>query len=115
MTVADVPAEIVLRDHLAHVGEDLLRGRNRRAGPWLEAITERMQIAVGPDAGIFVGQPGAAKAFLRLQHDEARARNLGGEMIRRAYAGDAGAGDDDVEVLRPDRLRTVDLALDVHR
>ena len=64
--VADVPGEIVLLDHLAHIGADLLGGRDRRPDPWLEAVAEGVQVAVGADARIFVRPPGAAKRLLRL-------------------------------------------------
>ena len=76
MAVADVPVEIVLFDHFTHVGQDLRSGRDRRAGPRLEAITERVKIAVGADARIAVGDPRAAKALLRFEDDEARSRAL---------------------------------------
>ena len=91
VAIADVRAEIVLLDHLAHVGQDLGRGRDRRAGPGLEAIAEGVEVAVGADAGIAVGQPGAAEALLRFQHDEARAGALLGQVIGAADPGNAGA------------------------
>ena len=49
--VADVAAEIVLVDDLAQVAEDLGGGRDRRAGPRLEAVAEGVEVAVGADAG----------------------------------------------------------------
>ena len=101
--VADVPREIVLVDHLAHVGEDFVRGRDRRADPRLEAVAEGVEVAVGADARIAVGQPGAAEALLALEHDKARVRELLGQVIGAADAGDAGADDQDVEML--DSLR----------
>ena len=100
VAVADVAREVVLFDHLAHVVPDLLGRRDRRAGPRLEAVAEGEQIAVGADAGIFVGKPGAAEALLRLGHDEAGVRQLLCKMIRAADARDAGAHDQDVEVRR---------------
>ena len=72
MAITDVPAEVVLVDDFADVAQDLGSGRDRRAGPRLEAIAEGVEIAVGTDAGISVGEPGAAKAFLRFEDDEAR-------------------------------------------
>ena len=68
-------------------------------GPRLEAVAEGVQVAVGADAGIAVGAPGAAEGLLGFERDEARARALRGEVIGRADAGDAGAGDQDVEML----------------
>jgi hypothetical protein len=59
-----MPLKPVFGDDLAHIGENFRGGGDRRAGPWLEAIAEGVKIAVGADAGIAVGQPGAAKAFL---------------------------------------------------
>ena len=49
--------------------------------------------------GIAVRQPGAAEALLRLEHHEARARALLGEVIGAADPGDARADDQHVEVL----------------
>src|SRR5262249_36601276 len=64
--VADVPAEVVFLDHLAHVSEDFGGARDRRAGPRLEAISKSVKVAVGADSGIFVRPPGAAKRLLRF-------------------------------------------------
>ena len=99
MPVADVAGEIVLLDHLAHVGEDLGGGGDRRTPPRLEAIAEGVEVAVGADAGIAVRPPGAAEALLHVEHDEGLAGTLLGEVIGPANPGDAGAGDQDVEVL----------------
>ena len=65
VAVADVAGEVVLLDHLAHVVQDLVGGGDRRAGPRLEAIAEGVEVAVGADAGIAVGEPRAAEALLR--------------------------------------------------
>ncbi len=99
MAIADVAREIVLLDHLAHVVQDLLGRGDRLAGPRLEAIAEGVEIAVGADAGIAMGDPRPAEALLRFQHDEARARALLGQMVGAAHAGDAGADDEHVEML----------------
>src|ERR1700730_18631438 len=76
VTIADVAREIVLVDDLAHIAEDLGRGRDRRAGPRFEAIAEGIEIAVGADARIAVGRPGAAEALLFLEDDKAGPRAL---------------------------------------
>ena len=99
MPIADVRAEIVLVDDFAHVAQDLGCRRDRRAGPRLEAIAEGVEIAVGPDARIAVGEPGAAEAFLRFEDDEARPGTLLGEVIGTADPGDSRPDDHDVEVL----------------
>ena len=98
--VADVRAEVVLVDHLAHVFQDLRGRRDRRAGPGLEAVAEGVEVAVRADARIAVRDPGAAEALLRFEHDEAGAGALVGEVIGAADAGDAGADDQHVEVFR---------------
>lgn len=61
MAVADMAGEVVLGDHLAHVAQDFLGGRDRRPGPGLEAIAEGVEVAVGADAGVAVRAPGAAE------------------------------------------------------
>ena len=97
--IADVSVETVLGDDFAHVVEDLGPGRDRRTCPRFEAVTERVKVAVGPGAGVAVGEPRAAEALLRFEHDKARAGTLLGEMVSRADPGDAGPDDHDVEVL----------------
>ena len=101
MPVADMRAEVVLVDDFAHVAQDLRCRRDRRAGPGLEAIAEGIEVAVGADARIAVGEPRAAEVFQRFENDEARAGALLGEVIGAAHAGDAGADDQNVEVLGP--------------
>src|SRR5439155_11913942 len=49
MPIADVGRQVVLVDDLAHVTEDLCRGRDRCTGPRLEAVAESVEIAVGAD------------------------------------------------------------------
>jgi hypothetical protein len=100
VSVADVRGQIVLRDHLAHVLEDLRGGGDRRSDPRLEAVAEGVEIAVGTDARILVCEPGAAKALQRLQHDKACSRSLVLEVIGAADAGYARADDQDIEVFR---------------
>ena len=106
--------EIVLLDHVAHVFQDFGGARDRRRCPRLEAVAERVQVAVGADAGIAVGAPGAAKGLLGFQRDETRARALRREVIGGADAGNAGAGDQDVEMLGGAGRGCVDLGLNVH-
>src|SRR5260363_58515 len=115
MTVADVTAEVVLVDHVAHIFEDLFGRRDRRSDPRLEAVAERMQIAVGADAGIAMRAPGAAKTVLALQDDEAGLRHLPGKLIGTADARDAGADDQHVEMFSRLRGRSLpDGRDDVH-
>ncbi len=101
VAIADVAVKVVLLDHLAHVFADLVRGGDRRADPGLEAVAEGVEVAVGADAGILVGQPGAAEALQRVQHHEALAGRLLGQVVGGADAGDSRADDQHVEVLRP--------------
>jgi hypothetical protein len=98
VAVADVRAKIILGDHLAHIGEDLLGGGDRRARPGLEAIAEGVEVAVGADAGIAVRDPGAAEGLLGLQHHVTGVRPLGLQVIGGADAGYAGPDDQDVEM-----------------
>src|SRR3954454_14351232 len=98
-------AKIVLRDHLAHIGEDLVGSRDRRPDPWLEAVAEGVKIAVGTDAGITMRAPGAAKTLLAFQNHEAPVRQILRKLIGAADAGDSGSDDQDIEML--DGLRSV--------
>ena len=107
MPVADVSAELVLLDHLAHVAQDFLGGGDRCAGPGLETVAEGVELAVRAYAGVAVRDPGAAEAVLGFQHQVAGAGALGLEVVGSADAGDAGADDDDVKELRAVHLRIV--------
>src|SRR5216683_4505520 len=97
--IADMRAEAVLVDDFAHIAEDLGSRRDRCARPRLKAIAEGVEVAVGPDARITVGEPSAAEAFLRFEDDKARPRALLGQVIRSADAGNTCPDDHDVEVL----------------
>src|SRR3954451_2964387 len=107
-------SEPVLLDDLTHIAENFLGRRDRRAGPWLEAVTEGVQVAVGTDAGIAMRRPGAAEGVLRFKNHKARVRTLPGQVIRRADARNAGAGDEDLEMLNAWSRSTVYFCLDVH-
>ena len=99
MVVADVAIEVVLPDHLAHVGEDLVGGGDRRSDPRLEPIAERVQVAVGTDAGVLVRQPRPAEALELLEDDERLLRVLVLQVVSGTDARDACSDDQDVEVL----------------
>ena len=100
MLVADAPLEPVLGDHLAHVTPDFLGRRDRRASPGLEAIAERVEVAIRPDPGIFMGIPCSAIALLRLQHQEPCPRHGVLQVISGTDARYPGPDDQDIDVLR---------------
>ncbi|MGY3462497.1 hypothetical protein ACVWW5_007947 [Bradyrhizobium sp. LM3.4] len=112
--IADVAGDIVVVDHLVHVGEDFLGGCDGRSDPGLEAITEGVEIAVRADAGIAMRGPGAAERRLRFQDDEARARKLLCHVIGAADARDAGADDQHIEMFRSLFGRDVTANSDIH-
>ena len=112
--IADVAGEVVLIDDLAHVAQNLRGGGDRRAQPWLEPITEGMQVAVGANARVAVGDPGAAEGLLRFQDNEARAGALLRQVPGAAHPGDTGADDQDVEVFGLRRRRPGDCRRVVH-
>src|SRR5271165_5384821 len=97
--IADVPAEVVILDDFAEIGEDLGTRRDRRADPWLETIAEGVEVAIRPNTRIPVGHPRAAEALLSVEYHEACARALLGEVIAAADPGDPGPDDDDIEML----------------
>jgi hypothetical protein len=99
VTVANVAGQIVLVDDLAHVLEDLGSRGDGRADPRLEAIAERIEVAVGADPRESMGDPGPAEALLGLEHDETGAGALLREVVRGADAGDAGTDDQHIEML----------------
>src|SRR4029077_16056189 len=63
------------------------------------AIAEGVEVAVGADAGIAMGQPGPTEALLRLEDDEARARAPGDEVIGGADPGNPRTDDQHVKML----------------
>ena len=103
VAIANVSIEAIFIDDFAEIGENLISGRDRFADPWLEAIAERVEVAVRPDAGIAVGDPGAPETVLGFEDHEAHRRTLGLEVVGGADAGDSGADDRHIEMLR--RLR----------
>jgi hypothetical protein len=83
--------EAVFLDRFAHVFQDFLGRRDRGADRGLEPTAERVQIAIGADAGVFVGRPGAPEGFLRFQHHVAGAGHLVRQVVGPAHTGNAGA------------------------
>ena len=106
LAVTNMLIEIVLGDDLAHVVENFFRRGDGRPGPGFEAIAEGVEIAVGTDAWIAMGNPGATKAGLILQHDEALVGGLRLQVIGTADARDAGAHNDHIEMLLLWRCRS---------
>src|SRR5581483_2583384 len=78
-------------------------------GPRLEAVAERVQIAVGADARIAVRPPRTAEAVLHVERNEALVGTLLGEVVGGPDPRDSGTDDQHVEVLgwrrRPRRGR----------
>ena len=82
----------VLQDRLA-VGDRLL------AVPRTERVAEREHVGVGADAGVAEQVPRAADGVAGLEDGVAGPRALGLHVVAGADAGQAGADDEDVEVL----------------
>jgi hypothetical protein len=104
MPIANVSIEAIVIDDFAEIGKNLRSGGNRFADPWLEAVAERVEVAVRPDAGIAMGDPRAAKAVLSFEDHEAHLRALGLEVVGGADAGDSGSDNRHIEMLRRLRL-----------
>src|SRR3954471_2879654 len=100
MIEADLPVDAFFRRGVAHVVEDLRPIGNRlRLGPRPERIAQREHVAVGAYARITEQVPGAADAAAALEDRVSLARALGLQMVTGADAGQAGADDQDVDVL----------------
>ena len=105
MVVADVTVEVVLVDHLVHVREDLVGGGDRRADPRFEPVAERVQVAVGADTGVLVGEPRAPEALELLEDDERLLRVLLLQVVPGADAGKGGVMRIDMNVsLSPEQV-----------
>ena len=92
--------EVIVLDHFAHIGENFLRGRDRRARPWLEAIAKRIEVTVGADARIGVRPPGSAEIFLNFKDKEALVRSLVLHVPCGANARNTRADNQHVEMFR---------------
>ena len=90
--------EIVFVDHFAHVAANLVGGGDWGAGPRLEPVTERVQIAVGPCARVTMGEPGATEVGERIENRKRSLRALLGQVVRSADTRDPSADDQHVEV-----------------
>src|SRR5260370_3244222 len=99
MLVTDVRAETVVGDEVGEIREDLSGSGDRRARPRREAVAKRVEIAMGADTRVLVGEPRPTKARLRFDDDEAFVWALPGEVIRSADSRDPGPDDQDVKML----------------
>ena len=99
VVVADVRREAGVVDHLAHVLEDLASGSDGSARPGLEAVTERVEVAVAAHPRVLVRQPGTAEVLECLQDDETALRHPLCQVVRGADTRDTGTHDQHVEVL----------------
>ena len=104
VTIADVPRQIIFGDDFAHIAQDFFGSGDGRAAPGLEPIAEGMQVTIRTNAGIFMRPPGAAEAFLILKHNKALVWALGGEVIGRANAGNAGTNNQHIKIFDGKRI-----------
>ena len=74
-------------------------GEHLQLVPRPELVAEGEHVGVGPDAGVAEQVPGAAEPLASLQHRDGLVRELGRHLAGRADAGQAGADDQDVEML----------------
>ncbi len=74
-------------------------GQHLQLVPRPELVAEGEHVGVGADARVAEQVPGAAEALAALEDRDGLVRELGGELAGRADAGQAGADDQDVEVL----------------
>ena len=97
---ADPAIDPALLGRLADVGEDRVAvGERPRPLPGLEPEAEGVDVGIAANAGIAVEVPGAPRDAPRLEDRVAAARALPLEVMGGADPGDAGADDQDVEVL----------------
>src|SRR5262245_40618385 len=98
MAVADVLVDAVLGGRLRHVAQDR-RAVGDRLGlaPRFEVVSQRVHVAVGPDAGVAKEVPGATHGRAAFEDDVALSRALAVEVDGGADAREAGAHDEHVE------------------
>ena len=96
----DFGVDVVLRDGLAQVGQNLVRRRDGiLVAPRLELVAEGVQIGIRSNPGIPEQIPRAAGCAARLEDGVGPAGVILLQVVRGADAGDAGADDQDVDVL----------------
>ena len=101
----DVRLDPVLARGLAHVVEDRgAVGDRLGLAPRLERVAERVHVGVRADPRIAEQIPGAADALARLEDRVGLTGAILLEVMRGADAGQAGADDQDVNVLLAHRL-----------
>src|SRR5215218_4332113 len=97
---ADFVLDPVLARRLADVVADLLAGGDRVfVAPRLERVPERVHVRVRADAGIAEEVPGAADRLAGLEDRVAPTGAVPPQVGAGADAGEAGADDQDVDVL----------------
>ena len=100
MVEADLLTDPELVDRFVQVVEDRRAvGDRLRVAPRLELEAQRVHIAVGADTGIAEKVPGATECRPSLEDRELAVGAHGLQVVGRRNTGDAGADDDDVEVL----------------
>ena len=103
MVESDLLPDPELVDRFVQVVEDRRTvGDRLRVAPRLELEAQRVHVAVGADTGIAEKVPGAAECRPTLEDRELAVGAHGLQVVGRRNAGDAGADDDDVEVLGGD-------------
>ena len=96
----DVPVDAELGDGLAEVLHDRWAVGDRLVvHPRLEREAQRVHVAVGADARVSEQVPGAADVVAALEDHERAVGAHRLQVVRGPDARDAGAHDDDVEVL----------------
>src|SRR6478609_6326288 len=100
MMKADFFVDAILDRRLPNVIEDVRPvGDRLRLRPRLERVAEREHVGVGADPGVLEEVPGPAAALAPLEDRIALAGAVGLEVDGGADAREAGADDQDVEVL----------------
>ena len=103
---ADVPVDAVLGDGLAQVGQDRRPVGDRLVGgPRLEAVAERVHVAVGAHARVAEQVPRAADVVAPLEDHVRPVGALTSQVVGGADAGDPGADDDDIKVFSVEVFR----------
>src|SRR2546421_11393439 len=101
MVEANVLVDAIAFSGVAHVGEDRLAvGDRLRVLPGAERVAERVHVGVRADPGIAEQVPGPAAAAARLDDGVALLRALRLQVIRGADPRQAGAHDQDVDMVK---------------
>ena len=99
MAIANVFVKIGFFDDLAHVLLDFGGRGDGGTHPWLKAVAECVQVAVGTNSGVPVHVPRTAEGFVVFKNDERALGALFLQVVRGSDSGNTRANNEHIKML----------------